>query len=273
MKLQLLVGLMVMCVATGVVTAQEQPPVSAEIVVLRVMVVGFPADSFDLAPFNASPGTAVAVLLRSADKLIVAVLGDKSRIDAFSDDTGADLLEPPPATGAASNQFSMTTSVIGPFPTISNDGKSAVVELTAPSSPADGATSLQLKGTIVMQLAVGTSKITVPHAELVSGAMDVPGYTVAIEQVGEVNWGNGPQRSVTFKVTGDKAEQLAAVRFLNADGSEIQSQRTMRMRMFGHVQVTYVLDKMVDAATIELSFWDGLESVEVPLDMQITLGI
>ena len=47
----------------------------------------------------------------------------------------------------------------------------------------------------------------------------------------------------------------------------------MSMTMFSESQITYMLEEKVDTATIEFSFWDGLETVEVSLDYQIPLGL
>ena len=273
----LLVFAVAICVAGVTQPAPAQDQVEAQAIALQVVAPSLNEAEADMAPMNVAPGTTVTVLLRPpGEEKLVAIDDDASDVTAFTDSEGANLLEEPQRTAQDGNGFggmsARHSGPIGAFPDISDDGTLAAVELTAPSAPTQGAATVNIEGTLVARVASGSKKHTLDSTALEAGQLDVPGHQLQITEVGPSQWGNS-KVSVSIKTSSDTAEQLAGVRFLDDNGEPIKSRRLSRMTMMNTATLEYGLQQEVDAATIEFTFHDQMREVEVPIEMQVSLGL
>lgn len=268
---------LLLIVATAHAQDEQAPQPAADGPVVRAVGVQVVATDLDqeafggMAPMSASPGTTVAVLVGSVGKSIVSVDTDASQVAAMTDSQGNSLLEDEPAEGAAGG-FMMVQTNVSPFPKISEDGSMAVIELQAPRTPAAGSDAIHIEATLAVQVAAGTVTQTVDSAALKAGALDVPGYSIKVSQIGDAPWGDG-QMSVTFSMTTDTADAVADIRFIDELGNDVTDQRYSTMTMMNTAEVEYGLKKQLETATIQFIFHDQMEKIEVPVNLDVKLGL
>ena len=119
------------------------------------LTVGSPAIEdmdFSFRPSGLNAGTGIHLLITGFGSPIVLLDDDNSTLNKATDSTGKDLLQERPQND---NSYSFSSSPIGPFPKISEDGKQLVVDLNVPQTPAAGATSISVEGTLKVTIAAG----------------------------------------------------------------------------------------------------------------------
>jgi len=127
---------------------------------------------------------------------------------------------------------------------------------------------------VTVHLAGGKHQETINQADLKPGPLDLTGHKVSITQAGgKDHWDGTKVFAVTLQFQGDIANAVESVRFLDPKGNPIEANQSMSMTSMNIKQLEYHLDKQVPTATIELSLWDGLETVQVPLDLQASVGL
>lgn len=268
MKRLMVCSLAALAAVAGVLYAapgESRPAFSAQVVGLQV-AAQIPGEDMSFRPFNQEPGTTLAVVVRSADKTIVAFDSEASQLLLLQDDKGTDLK-------GASEQS--TFSTFG-FPQMGKDSKSVLFELRGAGLPAAGATRVKAAGIAVLK--VGTTQETV-RQENVAMKKDskitvgpVP-FTIKDVQAGS---GDGATMEVTLAASQD-TEAISEIRFQDAAGAEIKTQDagSMTMRMMGTVSVEKQIrfDKKVDSATVVIKYWKGLETRQVPLKLEAGLSL
>ena len=99
-------------------------------------------------------------------------------------------------------------------------------------------------------------------------------FAFEISEIGKPKWGKDPL-SVTLKWS-RKVPELAAVRFFDADGKEIESSNggSSSMGFSGKYTVSksYNLKKKSDVLKIEMDLWVDLEKITVPLNVAVGLN-
>jgi hypothetical protein len=224
-------------------------------------------------------GTTVVLQLRSSAEGagIVDVESHESTLAAFTDDKSKDLSKPPPAPAKKDdNDFSFRRegSQVGPFPAISDDGKTALVTLTAPAAPGVGATKVSVKGTLKVVVAAGKEPVEIKGAPLAKGPVPVPGHKVHIDSVEESqNFEGKSVFKVSLRVEGETANRFESAEFLDAAGKSLGAQKRGSMGGMGTYIYEYELPKKADTATIRISLWKDLKTLDVPLDVTASLGV
>ena len=239
---------------------------------IQVMSTDLDQEAFGgMSPMSASPGTTVAVLVTTAGKAIVSVDTDACEVTAINDSQGNSMLEEAQEESGFGMAFMMQTN-ISPFPEISEDGTMTIVELQAPKTPAPGSDSVHIEAKLAINVAAGTKTETAEHANLQAGALNIPGHNIKISQTGEAQWGNG-EMSVTFSMSTDSADAIADIRFIDDAGNDITDQRYSTMTMMNTAEIEYGIKKKVDRATIQFIFHDQMEKLEVPVNLDVSLGL
>ena len=224
----------------------------------------------ELGPgMNPAPGIAVSVLVAVEEGGIIKLDERKSRISKFADDKGSDLLAAQPA------KDSFSAGPIGAFPKYSKDRKAFVVELQAHACPVPGAKSLQIEGSLALTL--GKDQEVVKQ-EKVEARKDVTfkagSASFKITQAGKNDFGDDPMRISLESKDGLK---IAAIRFLDPAGKEIESHLGSRGSMSFGGDATYswdyTLKQMVPNVTVEVTLWKKVETLQVPLKLSVSLGL
>lgn len=240
---------------------------------IAISVARPPADAEALfgPHLNLQRGVTVSVLIASPGPGIVQVDRDASHIERLADSAGNDLLEadadePVPADAF----FAPTFAPIGPFPYIADDGSATIVELRGQSIPAADATAVELEAVLSLRVAEGADTHTIEAVALDGDELEVGDHTIQVG-AGDGFWGNGT--SVKLTMSAEASEQIAAVRFLDAAGDDLTAQSVGTMTMMGEVEREYLIEQEVSEATLEIDVHTEIRTLEVPIELTLTLGL
>jgi hypothetical protein len=223
---------------------------------IRVVGNGVGANGSELHAFNERPGTTVALTIQAPDGSgIVEVDDDASRVDAFTDNSGQNLLE--------EGRF-------GPFPKISEDNAAALVEIEVRGRPGAGASSLKVQGSVAMSLAGGTKATRIASVRLEPGkTMKVGNVTITIKSVtpgdDSTDLGVGLPRS--FMNT------IHAVRFYDSKGELIESRRTSSGYMNDAGEMNFDLKSKEKVVSAEFDIWQNIRQIKVPFSLTVGIGL
>ncbi len=240
----------------------------AKVMAYGLRVVPKPFEGNDMMrAFHAFEGTSVAVLVHQPAGGLISFDSDSSKIESFTDDKGKNLLESTSDFGTPGLPMS---------PEISEGGKAVVIEISGGQTPTQGATSLKVKGKFVFKAASQKKSYTHKDLELKADAKIEAGpIPLTIGSAGKPEWGEEPLE-INLKAT-KRLDEVASIRFLDADGKEIESNESGSMTMaFGDevsVERSYALTKKVEKVTVEISYWTDMKDLEIPVDLTVSLGL
>ena len=235
---------------------------------VRVVSKGYTGQK-DMRAFSWSEGTTVTLMVFAPEGGIVDFKKDDSKLESMTDDKGNNLL-------AAEKKSFMTTPGFGSWPKISDDNKAVFLEVQGPGVPQQGAAAIDLKGKIVLSIGKETKTIENKDAVLMIDTKIKTGVTeMEINSVGKPSWGD-MALSITFKGKGDLSA-IKEVKFYDEAGTEIESKKGSTSSWgFGGPKtfsVEYQIKKKVGKATIKVTYWSDLKSVEVPLNIKVGIGV
>ena len=212
-----------------------------------------------LRAFNQFPGTQLSVLVTVADGGLVALKEEKSKVIAFSDDRGTDLLKAKPHFGR---------SFFGSFTKITEDKKACLFSVGSKLIPAAGARMLLLEARLVFHRAKGQGVHKQVGVKAKKGSRINAGpVSIEIEKV-RTREGKNPLQ-ITLKIKGDAFE---SIRFLDSNGKEISSRRSHWQQRSDAFHVAYDLKQKVEQFTAEVVLWKNLQEVVVPVRLRAGVG-
>lgn len=219
-----------------------------------------PKDEFGgFSLFNAMKPVSLALLVDAGDAALIEMDEDASKLISLKDDKGTDL-----------------KGEIWSFPKISEDGKLARVQVQGEKSPAKGARSIQASGKLVFHSASETETKKGELGKVAKGEKVVIGDDLKFEikSAGKPQWGDEPFE-VELEIKRDIPE-VAAFRFYDKDGKEIESSEgaNSRMGFLGKVTLSksFRLEKKVEELRVEVDVWADLKTVEVPFEVEVGVG-
>ena len=211
--------------------------------------------------YNSSEGVYVTLVAKSQEKQFIGFLKSASKV-SFKDgdkDLGGEF---------------------GFFNTISKSGEAIKLEVKSKKLPAQGATSVQIKGDLeVIRASTFDTKSLGPREFKKGDKLELgEDFKFTIDSLGKPKWGDNPL-SISFQWKRKKAgkvEELKEVRFYTEDGQLIESSRggSSWGGFLGSYTTTisYSLKKDVKVFKIEMDIWKDMEKVTVPLDMSLKIG-
>lgn len=223
---------------------------------VRVVGTGYGEDGREAQAFNESSGVGLALVVQQREGGgIVAFNDDASALEELTDSTGKNLLD---------------EASIWPFPRLTKDGKTLIVEMRARGVPAAGATHIQAKGKLSVTTATGSKPQKVPNVGLVNDKTFKLGTGTIT--VGDVE-ASESQTSVTFKGPISVFSAIRGIKFLDARAQPIESHTTSSGRMNEVQMASYQLTTNAKAVTLEIDLWQGLKPVVVPFNVKAGLGL
>lgn len=222
-----------------------------------------------LKPFNAmKKGSALALIVKPSEGAIIKLEPREAELDHFTDDKGTDLLVV--KTGFQKDGLS-------PFARVADDGGAAFVEIEGGGLPAEGASALKAKGTLVVQTASNKKPFKSEPIELKKGAaFNVGEIKLKVKDIGEPDFGEN-KFQVEFE-TNDKAiERVAQVKFLNEGGKVYDSDSAGGSSMgFGNKWTfgrNYSMKtKPAGKVVVQFDIWTDFAETKVPFDVTVGLG-
>jgi hypothetical protein len=223
---------------------------------LRIVAPGMGEEGTEIRAFNESPGTALALFVKFSDGSgIVDIDEDKSALKVIKDDTGANLLE---------------EGRIGPFPKITKDGSTGMIEVETRGRPSAGATYLLAEGSIALTGSAGTKVQKISNVKFESGKVFKVG--TATVTVGDVST-QGDYGSVTLKLPRSALLSIKEFRFKDAKGQPVQADRMGSGWMGEEAEVSFRVPADLKAANLELDVWQNLKEQTVPFSVKVGLSL
>jgi hypothetical protein len=221
---------------------------------IRIVGQGYGEDGREAQPFNESPGVGLALAVQTKDGGIIAFDDDATALGEISDSEGNSLLD---------------NASIWPFPKITKDGKTAIIEMKTQGVPAVGSTHVTAKGTITVTTATGSKAVKVPNVKLANEATFKVGTgVVTLEDVST----DDTTTSLTFKSTQAVMGSIKGWKFLDAKGVEIESSDRGYSRSNDVVYKPFALTTTAKTMTLELDVWQGTKQAAIPFDVKAGLG-
>lgn len=223
-------------------------------------------------PFDATPGTTVALLLHAPAGGMVKIDKLNSALTTFADDKGNDLTHRP--AGSPADQAGVVGLNI--HAEITPDGKYCALEARAPALPATDATHIKLEGQITVIAGSKQAETEVKNVALRDGSkFTVGALELTIDETGKPEEGLEPF-GLTVRAFG-AMDNIATVRFFKADGTEIMARRnnvTSTAALGAHTEKWYYrFAERADVATLRVGVWTDLQKIKVPFKIQTGLGV
>jgi hypothetical protein len=178
-----------------------------------------------------------------------------SIIDTVSDDKGTNLLE---------------DASFGSFPEVVKDGSAGLIELKLGARPGPGASAVAAEGSLNVTTATGTRPVKAASVALVEGKTFKVG-TIPIT-VGKVE-ASEDSISVTFNLPRAALKTIKAMKFLDAKGGEIESDRRGSGYFNETGELDYQLKTTSKTVTVSCDVWQGLKSDKLPFKVTAGLGL
>jgi hypothetical protein len=223
---------------------------------LRIVAPGMGEEGTEIRAFNESPGTALALFVKFSDGSgIVDIDEDKSALNVVKDDTGANLLE---------------EARIGPFPKITKDGSTGMIEVETRGRPSPGATFITAEGSIALTSSAGTKVQKVSNVKFESGRVFKVG-TASIT-VGELS-AQGEYGNLTLKLPRSTLLSIKEFRFKDSKNQPLPVDRMGSGWMGEDAEVSFRVPADLKAANLELDVWQNLKEQAVPFSVKVTLSL
>ena len=217
--------------------------------------------------FGMQAGTNVSLYVSMPGKTIIELDRNASKLTKFTDNKGTVLAKPGSAKGFE--------SWLGSFPHIAKDGHSCTPSVGSKKLPAAGASALSIDATLAF--ICGDQPETAQWDVSLTKGTPIKLGTVAakIRKVGKPSYGK-MKSSVTFS----SSQSFGSIRklvFLDSAGKEIKSRGSGNgSSTFGSKKTysrTYDLAKKVDKVTIKIDYWGKIETVTVPVKLNVQMGL
>ena len=257
-------------VSAGLLVAQATPPAAGKIQVepVAIQVARTKAAKDHGLSLFGQKGTSLKLLVVLPDKNIIGMDAAACKLTTFADDKGTDLSK---TRGWGSRPGWLQS--FGPH--VSKDGHACIIELHSDDAPAKGAGKITFKAKLALKCGVGETTYTERVALKAGTPIKFPPAPMKVGSVKGEGWGD---MQMTFTVTSSKStESIKKIVFLGADGKEIKHRSLGRGRSGSPGRMTYEtnygLAEKVDSVTLKITYYSKVETVAVPVDVSVGVGL
>ena len=232
---------------------------------IRVVSKGYTGQE-DMRAFSWTEGTTLSLLVFREGGGIVDFKKDDSELEVMTDDKGTDL------TKTDRKSIWGVSAGFGGFPRRSDDGKAILLEAAGPAVPKADATTINLKGKII--LSVGKETKTTENKDTpiaIDSRIKAGEMELEISAVGKPSWGDA-KLCITLKGKGDSSV-IKEIQFLDASGKEVEAERSMTSSWGDSFEWQYSLNEKINSANVKVTTWTDLRNVEVPFDIKTGIGV
>jgi hypothetical protein len=251
-------------------TAQSSTPATAgeAASVTRLQVLKNTPEALNVTLFD-KEGVAFVLVLSQPQKFIVGVDEEASTLTSATDDKGTDLAE-----GQSDKWIS------GFFSKIGKNNHKVAIPVTLHGLPASDATTLLVKGEIVLKCGSDEKTELVKPFELAKGTTVKCGaYTLSVNAgekspFGGMLGGKADKKQQSLSITVDESGHwLKKFEFVDEQGNVIKSKRNGSSG--GNDSVTYnvELSSDVKAAGLRVTYFQKMEDVKQSVDLKIGVGL
>jgi hypothetical protein len=211
--------------------------------------------------------TIMLVMLSLPDKQILTIDSKASSLESMTDDKGTDLTKPAIKTDFAPkwiDEYALTR--------VSKDKKQCSIRPYFPAVPAEGAVKMTLKAKFVVLCGAEEKNAEGKNVELKDGKSTKVGAVIV-----SYNKNNSSGNNTAVSIICEDAPRIKSVTFLDKDGQALKTNDysyTSRNTAGGRNDwiTHYTIESKVDQATVRIIYYDKLESVTVPVELQFGVG-
>jgi len=262
MKKLVVWSLLAVCAAPRLAPAQD-----AKVEVTQVSVGKKLTDAQKDLFFGNAAGTKLMLLISLPGRTFIGAEREESVFKSFKDDKGTELFAP---LGHAPE----TDDWLGAFgPKFTDDGKMCGLSVEAPGLPAKDATKLSFAGDLVLRC--GATPKTVEQKN------------VALKKGAKITVGPVPMTVTSAAVAGNQTnfdlharaplDRIVSIRFFDSTGKQIAGgQRGYESgSIMGNYEITtsYELQRKVTAVNVKITYFEKVEKVTVPVQIEAGLGL
>lgn len=217
--------------------------------------------------FGSQEGILLKVFIAQPDRFIIGVDDKASKLTSFQDDKKTDLSK-------SKDPKAFKQGFLSPFNEVTKDGHGIKLDLRAPQTPAPGAKAIQVKANVALRVGLDEKKQEVKDVNLRESKILLAGMNVGVKRSKDQAWGD---YKMTVTLSANRPQDgIRKLTFVGADGAEIKSGIISRSSFSfgagGNWDVTYGLGAVVEKATIRVEYFDRVEVVNVPVDMDLGVG-
>ena len=218
--------------------------------------------------FGVQPGTRVSLFVSMPGRYILDVDRGGSTLTKFADDKGTVLGKPGKA-----GEFDSWMGMSAP---VAEDKQSCSPEIRSEKLPAAGATRLEIDASLAILCGADAKTASVEVALAKDTAVKLGSIDAKVGGVEAGDFGD-----MKLHVTFSSSQKFSAIRkltFVGADGKEIKSEESGSGWEGGGdgpttYSVTYGLAEKLDKATVKVDYWGKVETVTVPVKLNVGLGL
>ncbi len=214
---------------------------------------------------NIPAGTHIFFEIADDTRNFIKLDAKASKLSAFLDNKGTDLAK------TKKKGWGSSPNWLGSFPKITDDQHAVRFEIKSAACPTKGATKLTVGATMV--LLAGSDLTTEKQIDVefkLDGKITIGPVPFEIKRI-EKGWGSW-ERAVTL-FTNQPVDGIKSIKFFDAEGKEIESKQTSKSTSNKNINLTYSLKKKVDKATIEIQYYQKVETLNVPVKRDIGVGL
>ena len=256
--------------AAGLLVAQTTRPAKPKVQVDPISLGvnrPLPADKQGLSLFGRG-GTSLKLLISLPGMNIIGTDVAACKLTTFTDDKGTDL--------SKTRSWGFRPGWLGSSkPHISKDAHACIMEVRSDQVPARGASKLTLKVKLGLKCGTAETTYTEKVALKIGSEIKFPLAPMKVRTVTEGGWGG---MKMTVSLTSTKpTDAIRKITFLGPDGKEIKhrvqgtgySGRREKMTY----ETSYGLAKKVDSVTLKITYYSKVETVAVPVDISVGVGL
>ncbi|RPI58558.1 MAG: hypothetical protein EHM48_10030 [Planctomycetaceae bacterium] len=264
-KLTLLAGSFLVIIGAGVALAQKpaEPVVKDGLHVVGVSVIQADPTSKigGSLVMGQQPGTRVYFMLTNKDQFFVSVDDNAGKIESFQDDQGTDLRKGQMGSG------------FGPFPKLSEDGKSCMFEVACEKVPASGAASLSITGHAVVTVGLDAKTAEQADVELKKDTkLSIGGLQAVVDSAEIHKFSDTPSLEITLK--NDKGfDAIKSIYIVGTDGKAIKGEYRGYSNIGATFSRSYSFKTNSAKGKLGVVYFEKLQKQEVPIDVKVTLGL
>ena len=209
----------------------------------------------DTIAFSGQTGVSLALAVRVAPgTAILDIDDDDCTVETWTDDKQSDLnIEPD----------------WGSFPSYTEDLSAGIITVRSPVIPASGSQQVSIAGSLSVTTAAGTRAVQAKKVALVKGTSFQLGTLAASIAEFEATDTGG---TVSVRLVGSNTNTVKKLRFLDAAGTELESDTNGSMTSSNESEYSYTLKAKATSATIEIELWQNLQTTKVPFTLTAGVG-
>jgi len=209
----------------------------------------------DTIAFGGQSGVSLALAVRVAPgTAILDIDDDDCIVDTWTDDKQTDLnIEPD----------------WGSFPNYTEDLSAGIITVRSPVIPATGSQQVAIAGSLSVTTAAGTRAVQAKKVALTKGtAFKLGTLAATVSEFEATDTG----ATLAIKLVGSNTNTIKRLRFLDAAGTELESDTNGSMTSSDESEYSYTLKAKATTATVEIEIWQNLQTTKVPFTLTAGVG-